>query len=142
MATYCTRIYVTVNTKELMEKLYEMDISDLGKGFYNARDIFNASSTKSNFYDSESEINEYDLKVLVKRIVEIIADQGTVLADTFSYDYDPFPQVCYYKDGKIVSKVLEIDGSEFHEAVAIADVDSWIRFVEDANGLDVDFEEE
>ena len=92
MSTYCTRIYVKVDAKELMEKLCALDVADLGKGFYLAEDIFDASSTESNFYDSESGINENDLEVLVARAVDVIKGQGTILADTFSYDYDPFPQ--------------------------------------------------
>ena len=76
MATYCTRIYVKVTEKELMEKLCAMDIGDLGKGFYKAEDIFQATSIESNFYDGESAINESDLEVLVERIVKIIAGKG------------------------------------------------------------------
>lgn len=132
MAAYSTRIYVKVNEKELMEKLCAIDVSDLGKGFYKAEDIFNASSEVSDFFDGESAINEYDLKELVERVVEVIAGQGIILADTFSYDYDPFPQVCYYNGGEIISKLLEVDGGEFSEDVDIADISNWIQAVEEA----------
>ena len=142
MATYCTRIYARVNTKELMEKLRAMDVSDLGKGFYHAEDIFCSSSTESNFYDGESGINENDLEVLVARAVEVIKEQGTILADTFSYDYDPLPQVCYYNGDEIISKLLDVDGGEFCETVEISDIDEWIRAVEDADEYDEDFEED
>lgn len=142
MATYCTRIYVKVDAKELLEKLRAMDVSDLGKGFYKAEDIFRAASIESNFYDGESGINENDLEALVARAVDVIKGHGTILADTFSYDYDPFPQVCYYNGGEIVSKLLDVDGGEFCETVEISDVDEWIRAVEDADEYDEDFEED
>ena len=142
MATYCTRIYVNVDSKALMEKLCAMDVSDLGKGFYKAEDIFRSSSTESNFYDSESAINENDLEVLVARAIAVINGHGTILADTFSYDYDPLPQVCYYNGGEFISKLLDVDGGEFCETVEISDIDEWIRAVEDADEYDEDFEED
>lgn len=133
MSTYCTRIYVKVDNKELMEKLCVMDVSDLGKGFYKAGDIFKAGSVESNFYDSESGINEGDLLELVERVVAVIKGHGTILADTYSYDYDPFPQVCYYNGGEITSKLLEIDGYAFGEMAEITDISGWIQFVENAD---------
>ena len=135
MATYCTRIHVKVNKKELMEKLCAIDVSDIGKGFYKAEAIFDSSSLESNFRDSESAINESDLQVLVERAVEVLKGQGTILADTFSYDYDPFPQVCYYNGSEIISKLLDVDGGEFSETVDINDSSEWIRFVENADEL-------
>ena len=133
MATYCTRIYVKTDSKELMQKLCTMDVSDLGKGFYQAGDIFNENSAESDFYDGESGINESDLVTLVERVVEIIKGHGTIFADTFSYDYDPFPQVCYYTGNEIVSKLLDVDGGEFVETVEITDISKWIQFVENAD---------
>lgn len=90
---------------------------------------------ESNFRDSESAINESDLQVLVERAVEVLKGQGTILADTFSYDYDPFPQVCYYNGSEITSKLLDVDGGEFSETVDINDSSEWIRFVENADEL-------
>ena len=133
MATYCTRIYVKTDSKELMEKLCAMDVSDLGKGYYQAGDIFDKNSTVSDFFDGESGINESDLIDLVERVVEIINGHGIICADTFSYDYDPLPQVCYYNGGKIVSKLLGEDGGEFVETVEIADTSKWIQFVENTD---------
>ena len=66
MATYYTRIYVKVDKKELMEKLCAIDVSDLGYGYYKAKDLFSEFSKESNFCDGESAINEGDLKVLVE----------------------------------------------------------------------------
>ena len=40
MATYCTRIYVKVDSEEMMNRLCNMDVSDIGKGFYSAKDFF------------------------------------------------------------------------------------------------------
>lgn len=142
MSTYSTRIFVKVKQKELMEQLAAMDISDLGRGFYEAAHIFNANSLESNFYDTESAINENDLRELVGRIVEIIAGQGTVLADTWSYDYDPFPLTCYYNGGKIITQMLAVDGGEFCETVDITDTDAWICAVEDTDKMDCWFDEE
>lgn len=142
MSTYCTRIYVKVDAKELMEKLCALDVADLGKGFYMAEDIFDASSTESNFYDSESGISEGDLLELVERVVAVIKGHGTILADTYSYDYDPFPQVCYYNGGEITSKLLAIDGYEFGEMAEITDVSGWIQVVENADVYDEDFEKD
>ena len=132
MAAYCTRIYVKTDSKELMEKLCAMDVSDLGKGYYQARDIFKANSTVTDFFDGESGINESDLIDLVERVVEIIKGHGIICADTFSYDYDPLPQVCYYNGGEIFSKLLGEDGGEFVENVDIRDTTSWIQYVENA----------
>ena len=125
-----------------MEKLCAMDISDLGKGFYRAEDIFGASSVESYFYDSESGINEHDLQELVDRVVAVIRGNGSILADTYSYDYDPFPQVCYYNGEEIVSKLLYIDGEEFNETVEITNIAEWIRFVDNAEGCDNGWDEE
>ena len=136
MSTYCTRIYIKVNHQDLMDKLCAMDISDIGRGFYEAEDIFSKSSIVSDFFDGESSINERDLKALVGKVVEIIKGQGTILADTYSYDYDPFPQVCYYNGNEIISKLLAMDGEEFFDTVDIRDVSEWIRFVENADECD------
>lgn len=138
MATYCTRIYVKVTKQELMEKLSALDVSDIGKGYYSARDIFASSTMECTFYDGESAINEGDLQVLVARVVEVIRGQGTILAETWSYDYDPFPQVCYYLGDEIVSKLLDMDGSALKEAVNINDVSAWVNFVENADEYDAD----
>lgn len=139
MATYCTRIYVKVADKALMEPLCNMDISDLGKGFYKAENIFHAGSAESYFYDGESGINEDDLLTLVERFVEVIGENGAILADTYSYDYDPNPQICYYTGNEIISKLLDVDGSEFAEEVNITDTAAWIQFVENAESLDEEF---
>lgn len=136
MATYSTRIYVKVDSKELIEKLCVMDVSDLGKGFYKAGDIFNTNSEVITFCDTESAINEVDLLELVARVVDIISGHGIILADTYSYDYDPLPAVSYYDGNKIVSKLLEIDGYEFSEEVDITDVFGWIQFVNDAEEIE------
>lgn len=134
MATYCTRIYIKVDEKALMEKLCTIDVSDLGKGFYKAKNIFDASSVESNFYDSESAINENDLTELVERVVAVIKGHGTILADTYSYDYDPFPQVCYYNGEEIISKQIELDGYTFVNMAEITDISAWVQFVENVDG--------
>ena len=138
MATYCTRIYVKVAKQDLMEKLRTLDISDIGKGFYQAKDIFASTSAECTFQDGESAINESDLQTLVARVVEVIRGQGTILAETWSYDYDPFPQVCYYNGDEIVSKLLDMDGAELKETVNINDVSAWIDFVENADEYETD----
>ena len=142
MATYYTRIYVKVDKKELMEKLCAIDVSDLGYGYYKAKDLFSEFSKESNFCDGESAINEGDLKVLVERVVKIIKGHGTVLADTYSYDYDPLPFVCYYNGNEITSKLIGIDGGEFVETVDISDVSKWLYFVENSNMIYEEYEEE
>ena len=96
MATYSTRIYVKVANVELMEKLRALNVSKIGKGFYKASDIFASSSTECTFIDEESAINEYAVELLVNQVVDVIRGQGTILAETYSYDYDPYPTVCYY----------------------------------------------
>ena len=138
MATYCTRIYVKVAKQDLMEELRALDISDIGKGFYQAKDIFASPSAECTFQDGESAINESDLQTLVARVVEVIRGQGTILAETWSYDYDPFPQVCYYNGDEIVSKLLDMDGAELKETVNINDVSAWIDFVENADEYETD----
>ena len=90
----------------------------------------------SNFFDGESAINEHDLIVLVGRVVDVIKGHGTILADTYSYDYDPLPQVCYYNGTEIISKLLAIDGGELCKTVDIRNVSEWIHFVENANECD------
>ena len=60
---------------------------------------------------------------------------GLVLADTWSYDYDPLPEVCFYNGGKIISKLIEMDGEEFCDSVNIQNVDEWISFVETDENL-------
>ena len=137
MSTYYTRIYVKVDEEALMDKLCAMDVSDIGRGFYQAGEIFAQSAKESRFCDGESAINEHDLQMLVERVVEVINVHGTILADTFSYDYDPMPQVCYYDGNEIISKLLCIDGGEFSETVDICDVSEWIRFVESAETCDM-----
>ena len=132
MATYCTRIFVKVDSKALIKALCALDVSDIGKGFYSADEIFASSSTKVDFYDGESAINEHDLQTLVGRVVEIIKGHGIILADTFSYDYDPLPQVCYYTGDEIVNKLLDVDGGEFSETVDISNVEEWLQFVDEA----------
>ena len=136
MSTYCTRIHVKVNKKELMEKLCAMDVSDLGKGFYKAEDIFSKSSAESNFDDTESGINESDLLALVERVVKVIKGQGTILAETYGYDFDPFPLVCYYNGNEIISKFLDVDGGELYENINISNIAEWIQFVENADEYD------
>ena len=142
MATYCTRIYITVDKKELIDELCTLDVSDLGKGFYTAEEIFSSSSNTVDFYDGESAIDEWDLKTLVERVVEVINGHGTILADTFSYDYDPLPQTCYYTGDEIVSKLLYLDGGDFSESVDITNPDEWIRAVNEADECEEEWGDE
>ena len=72
MSTYCTRVYVKVDSKDLMDTLCSIEIGDIGKGFYKADDIFKANSKVSTFRDTESGINENDLITLVTRVVSIL----------------------------------------------------------------------
>lgn len=130
--SYCTRIYVEVDDKKLMKKLGELDISDLGKGFYTAKELFHGKTT-SYYRDSESAINEFDLQELVKRVVEVIKGHGKILGDTWSYDYDPMPQTCYYIGDEIKAKLLDMDGGEFEETVEIENVSEWIKAVEETD---------
>ncbi len=74
---------------------------------------------ESYFCDSESALNESDIQALVERVVDVIKNHGMILADTFSYDYDPMPQVCFYNDGETVAKLLDVDGEEFQSTVDI-----------------------
>lgn len=135
MATYCTRIYVKVDSEEMMNRLCNMDVSDIGKGFYSAKDFFKTGNTTSFFYDTESAIGEEDIHTIVERVTAIIEGHGLVLADTWSYDYDPLPEVCFYNGGKIISKLIEMDGEEFCDSVNIQNVDEWISFVETDENL-------
>lgn len=130
--SYCTRIYVEVDDKELMKKLGELDVSDLGKGFYTAKELFHGDTT-SYYRDSESAINEFDLQELIKRVVEVIKGHGKILGDTWSYDYDPMPQTCYYIGDEIKAKLLDMDGGEFEETVEIENVSEWIKAVEETD---------
>lgn len=136
MASFCTRIYVKVTKKELMEQLCAMNVSDIGKGIYTAEEIFNASSKESCFDDTESSINENDLEVLVERVVKVIKGQGTILAETYGYNWDPYPQVCYYNGNEIISKLLDVDGGELYENINISNIAEWIQFVENADEYD------
>ena len=122
MASFCTRIYVQVSQKKLMEQLGTMNVSDIGQGVYTADEFFNASSTKSLFDDPSSTINEFDLQTLVERAVSVINGQGTILAETYGYNWDPYPQVCYYNGEKIVSRLLDTDGGELYENIDISDI--------------------
>lgn len=135
MATYQTRIYVEVDESNFIEKLCSMDISDIGRGFYNAEKIFSpllSDDKKTIFKDYESSINEYDLGTLVGRVAEIIKGHGIILADTYSYDYDPYLQVYYYTSDAITEKLLDVDGGDFTEDTSIYNVAEWIRSVENA----------
>ena len=132
MATYSTRIYVKVDNSKLMDKLGAIAVDDLGKGFYTAKDIFSSSAKKSYFCDTESALNESDIEELVARVAEVIKGHGVILADTFSYDYDPMPEVCFFDGNEISSKLLDMDGGEFQETVDICDTSEWISFVKDA----------
>ena len=128
--------------KYKMDTLCSIEIGDIGKGFYKADDIFKANSKVSTFRDTESGINENDLITLVTRIVDVIKGHGTILADTYSYDYDSYPQICYYNGGEVVSKLLDVDGNELDEEIEISDVSAWIQFVEDAEEIEDFFDEE
>ena len=61
-----------------------------------------------------------------------------ILADTWSYDYDPLPQVCFYNGEEMVSKLLGMDGYEFQRTVDIRNVSEWINFVKDAEDASED----
>lgn len=135
MATYQTRIYVEVDESNVIKKLCSMDISDIGRGFYNAEEIFSpflSDDKKTIFKDYESSINEYDLGILVGRVAEIIKGHGIILADTYSYNYDPYLQVYYYTSDAITEKLLDVDGGDFTEDTSICNVAEWIRRVENA----------
>ena len=138
MATYSTRIFVKVESNELMDKLKTIAVEDLGKGYYSANDIFTGGAPESYFYDTESALNEFDIQELVNRAADVIQDNGLILADTFSYDYDPLPQVCFYNGDEIVSKLLDMDGAEFQRTVDIRNVSEWISFVENAEDASED----
>lgn len=135
MATYSTRIYVKVDNREIMKKLCAIAIDDLGKGFYSAKDIFSSRATKSYFNDTESALNESDIQELVARVANVIKEHGVILADTFSYDYDPMPEVCFFDGNEITSKLLDMDGGEFQETVDICKPSEWISFVKDAEDI-------
>ena len=135
MATYSTRIYVKVDNSKLMVKLGAIAVDDLGKGFYTAKDIFSSSAKESYFCDTESALNESDIEELVARVAEVIKGHGVILADTFSYDYDPMPKVCFFDGNEISSKLLDLDGGEFQETVDICDTSAWIGFVKDAEDI-------
>jgi hypothetical protein len=139
MATYSTRIFVKVDSGELMDKLRALEISDLGKGYYSAKEVFSSGSVESYYSDTESALNESDIQTLVERVVGVIKDHGTILADTFSYDYDPMPEVCFYNGAEIMSKLLDIDGEEFQTTVDIKNVSEWINFVENAEDLSEEY---
>ena len=135
MATYSTRIYVKVDSSELMSKLGTIDMNTLGKGFYSAENVFATGSAESYFHDTESAFNESDIQELVGKVAEVINGHGVILADTFSYDYDPMPCVCFFDGSETVSKVLDMDGEEFQETVDIRNVQEWLRFVKDAEDI-------
>ena len=132
MATYSTRIYVKVDSSQLMDNIGQIAIDDLGKGYYSAKNIFTNGVAESYFCDNESALNESDIQALVERAASVIKDHGMILADTFSYDYDPMPQVCFYNDGETVAKLLDMDGEEFQSTVDIRNASEWIQYVEEA----------
>ena len=138
MAQYSTRVFVKVDNSDLMEELCTISIDDLGNGFFSSEDVFTKNVAESYFYDTESSFNEYDIQSLVKRVAEVIGEKGLILADTWSYDYDPLPQVCFYNGEEMVSKLLGMDGYEFQRTVDIRNVSEWINFVKDAEDASED----
>ena len=135
MATYSTRIYVKVDEVSLMDELSTIAIDDLGKGFYSAKDIFAPGATESFFRDTESALDESDIQELVERVAKVIKGHGVILADTFSYDYDPMPEVCFFDGNECICKLLDMDGGEFQETVDINDISAWIGFVKEEQDI-------
>ena len=125
----CTRIYISMDTEKLFEKLCSLDVHDLGKGYYTAKSIFKVPSKAYFFKDTESEFDEVEIQELVKRIADIVGKRGVILADTFSYDYDPMPEVCYYANGEFVAKMLNCDGGEFQGSHDITNILEWTAYV-------------